>query len=164
RMGDDQDQLVVDLLYQQGEVSITKRFTFTRGEYLVRVDYLINNQSDSVWSGNLYGQIKRDSQSFHKVSALEMNPFLGAAITTNDENYKKLTFKDLNESEFRTVKQGGWVAMVQHYFISAWVPDANQENNYHLRRIGNQDIYLLGFTGPRVEVAAGSTGSLNTSF
>jgi YidC/Oxa1 family membrane protein insertase len=164
RLADGEQQLNVDLVFQQGQTTITKRFVFTRNEYLVNVDYLIDNRSDSIWSGNLYGQIKRDSQSFHKVSALEMNPFLGAAITTNDENYKKLTFKDLNEGEFRTVKQGGWVAMVQHYFVSAWVPDANQENNYHLRRIGNQDIYLLGFTGPRVDVAAGSSGSLSTSF
>src|SRR5690554_4992995 len=164
RMGDDQDQLVVDLLYQQGEVSITKRFTFTRGEYLVQVDYLINNQSDSVWSGNLYGQIKRDSQSFHKVSALEMNPFLGAAITTNDENYKKFSFFDLTEKDFKTSRAGGWVAMVQHYFISAWIPPADHQNAYHLRQIPGQDAYLLGFTSQRVEVAPGSQGNLQAQF
>src|SRR5690606_21521913 len=93
RLQDGSDKLQVDLHLQQGEVDITKRFTFTRGEYLVEVEYLINNRSDSPWSANLYGQIKRDGQNFHKVSALEMNPFLGAAITTAEENYKKLSFE-----------------------------------------------------------------------
>jgi len=164
RLQDGQDKLAVDLVFQQGQTTITKRYTFTRNEYLVDLEYLVDNKGDATWSGNLYGQIKRDSQSFHKVSALEMNPFLGAAITTNDENYKKLSFKDLAEKDLRVVKQGGWVAMVQHYFISAWIPDAETENNYHLRRIGTQDLYLLGFTSPRVDVAPGTTGVLKAQF
>lgn len=164
RMADGSDKLVVDLHLQQDAVNIIKRFIFTRGEYLVEMEYLIDNRSNDAWSANLYGQIKRDSQNFHKVSALEMNPFLGAAITTSDENYKKLSFDDLQEKDFKTTKQGGWVAMVQHYFISAWVPDNNSQNNYHLRRSGTQDIYLLGFTSQRTEVAPGSQGKLTAAF
>ena len=161
---DGQDQLQVDLVLQQGEVKITKRFTFKRGEYLVKVEYLIDNQSGAPWSAQLYGQIKRDSQNFVKVSALEMNPFLGAAITTNEENYKKFTFANIAESEFKTTRQGGWVAMVQHYFISAWIPDASSDNTYSLRKLGANDLYLLGFTGKVNEVAAGQQGSFSANF
>lgn len=89
QLKDGENQLVVDLTLKQGEANITKRFTFTRGAYLVGVEYIIDNQADTPWSAQLYGQIKRDNQNFVKVSALEMNPFLGAAITTTDENYKK---------------------------------------------------------------------------
>jgi YidC/Oxa1 family membrane protein insertase len=158
------DQLIVDLRLQQGAVDIIKRFIFTRGEYLVEMEYVIDNRSSDAWSANLYGQIKRDSQNYQKVSALQMNPFLGAAITTPDENYKKLSFDDLLEKDFKTTKQGGWVAMVQHYFVSAWVPNSETQNNYHLRRSGTQDIYLLGFTSERTEVAPGSQGKLTAAF
>ncbi len=156
--------LVVDLHFQQGEVKITKRFTFTRGDYLINIEYLIDNQSATTWSAQLYGQIKRDSQNFVKVSALEMNPFLGAAITTPEENYKKMTFAKIAEADFKTTEKGGWVAMVQHYFISAWIPDANSENTYHLRKLGTNDLYLLGFTGKVNEVAPGTQGTINAGF
>lgn len=164
QLADGQDQLQVDLVLQQGEVKITKRFTFTRGDYLVKVEYLIDNQSSSAWSAQLYGQIKRDSQNFVKVSALEMNPFLGAAITTTEENYKKFTFAKIAESEFKTSRQGGWVAMVQHYFISAWIPDANSDNTFSLRKLGTSDLYLLGFTGKVSEVAPGTKGVISAGF
>lgn len=164
QLADGQEQLQVDLVLQQGDVKITKRFTFTRGDYLINVEYLIDNQSTSTWSAQLYGQIKRDSQNFVKVSALEMNPYLGAAITTPDENYKKLTFAKIAESEFKTTEQGGWVAMVQHYFISAWIPDAESQNTYHLRKLGTNDLYLLGFTGKVNEVAPGTQGSIKAGF
>jgi YidC/Oxa1 family membrane protein insertase len=164
QLADGENQLQVDLHLQQGEVKITKRFTFTRGDYLIKVDYLINNQSSATWSAQLYGQIKRDSQNFVKVSALEMNPYLGAAMTTPDEKYKKITFADLSEKEERASVQGGWIAMVQHYFVSAWIPDATSTNIYHLRKSGNSDLYLLGFTGKVNEIAAGSEGVISASF
>lgn len=164
RLADDADQLTVDLKINQNGVDITKRFTFSRGEYLIEMEYLIDNRTANPWSATLYGQIRRDSQNFHKVSALEMNPFLGAAITTPEENFKKLTFDDLNEKALEVNNKGGWVAMVQHYFVSAWIPDPESENKYHLRRSGTQDIYLLGFTGQRTEVAANSQGSIKASF
>ncbi|ACE84210.1 membrane protein insertase YidC [Cellvibrio japonicus] len=158
------DGLVVDLTLQQGAVNITKRFSFKRGDYLIGVEYLIDNQAETPWSAQLYGQIKRDSQNFVKVSALEMNPYLGAAITTSEENYKKIHFEDIAKQTFETSRQGGWVAMVQHYFISAWIPDASSQVNYKLRKLGDQDLYLLGFTTQPVVVEPGSKGVIKASF
>ncbi len=163
-MEQDQEKLQVDLVYQQDKVHITKRFTFTRGDYLIDVEYLINNQGDTPWSAALYGQIRRDGQNFHKVSAFEMNPFLGAAITTPETNYKKLSFKDLDSEAFNSTHQGGWVAMVQHYFVSAWIPDAETENTYQLRRASNDNLYLLGFNTPRIQVEPGQQGRFYTGF
>ena len=158
------DELLVDLTLQQGSAQITKRFSFKRGDYLIGVEYLVDNQGDTPWSAQLYGQIKRDSQNFIKVSALEMNPYLGAAITTSEENYKKVTFDDVANQAIETSRQGGWVAMVQHYFISAWVPDANSQITYRLRKLPNQDIYLFGFTAQPLVVEAKAQGSVKTSF
>jgi YidC/Oxa1 family membrane protein insertase len=163
-LAEGENKLVVDLLLQQGDVKIIKRYTFTRGDYLINVEYLIDNQSTNTWSAQLYGQIKRDSQNFVKVSALEMNPFLGAAITTPDEKYKKITFDNMAEKEEKSVVQGGWIAMVQHYFISAWIPNSDSQNTYHLRKLGTSDIYLMGFTGKINEIAPGTQGTIVAGF
>jgi YidC/Oxa1 family membrane protein insertase len=158
-----QDKLVVDLHLDQGQVKITKRFTFTHGDYLVSVEYLIDNQSSEKWSGEMFGRIVRDSQNFTKTNALAMSPFLGGAITTPENKYHKVNFKDLDKAPVEVKEQGGWVSLVQHYFISAWIPDANSTNSFRLNRVDQSDLYVFGFTGS-TKVAPNSQGSLKASF
>lgn len=166
RLSEGENQLQVELTLTQGEVIITKRFTFTRGDYTLGIEYLIDNQSDQPWQANLYGQIKRDSSPAGKGpgGAFALNPFLGAAITTDDEKYRKVEFDDLREEPLKVTKKGGWVALVQHYFVSAWVPSAEQTHNYHLRKLGGRDMYLLGFTSPATQVAPGQQAQISAQF
>ena len=159
-----QDKLLVDLVLQQEQVKIIKRFTFTRGEYLVGVEYIIDNESDNKWSGQLFGRIVRDSKNFAKTNAMMMSNYLGGAVTTKEENYKKVTFDDLKKAQFETTEQGGWVSLVQHYFISAWIPDANSQNTFSLSKLPTDDTYLFGFTGQTIEVAPNSQGSVKANF
>lgn len=163
---DGQEELQVDLTLQQGEVTITKRYTFHRGDYLIKMEYLIDNQSSQPWEANLYGQIKRDSSAAGKGPGglFAINPFLGAAITTEEERYKKLDFSELREQSFKTQTEGGWVAMVQHYFASAWIPNPELTHTYHLRQLGNRDMFLLGFTSPATRVAPGEQETLFAEF
>ena len=161
---DGHDSLQVDLSLKQGDVLITKRFTFNRGDYLVELAYLVDNQSSDVWQAGLFGQIKRDSHNPTITNSMGMKPFLGGALTSNDENYKRLDFEDIADEPFKDKITGGWVAMVQHYFISAWVPDQSTMNSFNLRKLGNQDLYTLGFTSPQVTVAAGEKGELKAAF
>ncbi|WP_020208594.1 membrane protein insertase YidC [Gilvimarinus chinensis] len=158
------DTLVVDLTHQQDSATITKRFTFYRGEYRVEVDYLVQNTGDQPWQASLYGQIKRDSHEPYAGTGFGMQPFVGAALTTNDERYKKFSFDDLEDESFKTQITGGWVSMVQHYFISAWIPDQQQTNNYFLRQQGNQDLFLMGFTSAPLVVAPGQSGTIKSQF
>jgi YidC/Oxa1 family membrane protein insertase len=159
-----QDKLTVDLSLQQDQVKITKRFTFTRGQYLIGVEYLIDNQSANKWNGQLYGQIKRDSKNFAKTNGMMMSNYLGGAITTKEENYKKVKFDDLKKAPFETTEQGGWVSLVQHYFISAWIPDPNTVNTFKLNQQSTNDIFLFSFIGSPVEVAPNSQGSIKANF
>lgn len=163
-MENGQDKLTVDLTLQQDQVKITKRFTFTRGEYLIGVEYIIDNQSANKWSGQLYGQIKRDSKNFAKTNGMMMSNYLGGAITTKEENYKKVKFDDLKKGPFETSEQGGWVSLVQHYFISAWIPDPNTVNKFKLSQQGTNDVFLFSFIGSPIEVAPGTQGKINASF
>lgn len=161
-----EDELTVDLTFTKGGVVYTKRFSFERDSYLVGVHYLINNQSNDPWKGNFYGQIKRDN---HKPPAaadlgLGVNPYLGAATTTTQDKYKKLPFEDIADGIQNFTYTGGWVAMVQHYFTSAWIPNKEDQNNFFLKKLNNQEMYLMGFTAPTVTIAAGEQGETGAQF
>lgn len=159
------DTLVVDLKYQQESAIITKRFTFHRDSYLIDLEYLIENTGDTNWVGNLYGQIKRDDHNPAQAVGVGMQPFLGAAITTPETNYKKLKFDELAKEKLEVSNTGGWVAMVQHYFMSAWVPDQDKDQKYVLRKSRNANMYFLSFTTlTSTTVAPGTTGSIKAQY
>lgn len=165
QLDEGQDQIQVDLIYQQTpEISIIKRFIFNRGSHLVQVNYKVNNNSSQSWQAVLYGQIKRDSYDPNPGSAFAMKPFVGAATSTNETNYLKLTFSDIADESLTHKKTGGWVAMVQHYFLSAWIPPQDGINEYKIFKQNNADVYFLQFTSPAFSVAAGTAGEISAGF
>lgn len=158
-------QLSVDLVLQQDDsTTITKRYTFTKGSHLIDIEYIINNGATTPWQGNVYGQIKRDSYNPVKAAGLGMQPFLGAATTTTEKNYLKMDFGDLADESLKHKKVGGWVAMVQHYFLTAWIPAAEETNTFDLYKSKTSDIYYLQFSSPTFTVAPGSQVTKSFSF
>ncbi len=166
QLSDADNQLTIDLIYQQSpEVTITKRFILKRGDYLIELEYLINNQSAAPWEANLFAQIKRDSyQPVSEAGSMGLQPYTGAALRTNEQRYKKVEFEDLQEKSFKEVIQGGWIALVQHYFVTAWIPDPEQLNTYKLRKVKNQDLYLFGLTSSATQIPAGESGAIKFSY
>lgn len=158
------DELHVPLVYRQGDVVIRKEFVLHKGSYLIDVVYQVDNGGSTAWSARLFGQIQRDQHSPAGSDALGRKSYLGAALSTPDEHYKKVGFADLNKHPFETQIAGGWVAMVQHYFLSAWIPDQNQNNQFKLRRLGDKDLYVLGFVGPEQIVDPGKSAHLRAGF
>ena len=164
-LNDDQDTLNIDLVLNDSGVRIVKRFTLSRNSYDIGVQYIINNGSSSEWNGTFYGQIKRDAKPpVTDVSGFSMQPFLGAALRQPEKNYAKFDFSDIEDESVKTSIEGGWVAMVQHYFISAWIPPADELNNFTLRKLSNQDMYLLSFTGAPISVPVGESADYKASF
>ncbi|MGK0442125.1 MAG: YidC/Oxa1 family membrane protein insertase [Pseudohongiellaceae bacterium] len=164
---EDRDELVVDLLFEQNEnITITKRFRLKRDEYLVTVEYIINNRSSSNWSGSMFGQLKRDNTPDPSAdsSGMGLAPFLGAAIRLPDEPYKKYSFDDIREKKFAKQNiEGGWIAMVQHYFTSAWIPNPDQTHTYSM--INSKDgANIIRFTTPQLTVAAGTKDTISSRF
>ncbi|WP_250460677.1 membrane protein insertase YidC [Microbulbifer litoralis] len=162
-MVEGKDTLTVDLTLKQDGANITKRYTFNRGDHLIGVSYLVDNTSDSDWSAAMFGQIKRDSREPPVDVGIGVSPFLGAAIHTAEENYFKQDFEEIAESPTRETIEGGWVAMVQHYFLSAWVPPQDQQNTFELRELSN-GLFRMGFTSTPQTIAAGTQGELSASF
>ena len=160
------ESLNVDLLFNQGAVKITKRFEFTAGNYRIGVRYIIHNLSENPWASTFYGQIRRDSHqpNVGTTGGMQMQPFLGAAFREADKNYSKHTFSDLEDGPVKSSIEGGWLAFVQHYFVSAWVPPQGEQNRYSLKKQNNRDIFLLDFTGEKINVAPGSVGEYKADF
>ena len=158
------ESINVDLTLNQEGVRIVKRFEFLAGDYSIGVNYLINNLTVEPWQANFYGQIKRDSQPPVMKSSGGVMPFLGAAIREPDQNYAKYDFDDMQDESVKAVIQGGWVAMVQHYFVSAWVPPAEDTNVFSLRKRSGKDLYLMDFTGQPITVGPGDSGDYRAQF
>ncbi|WP_374438308.1 membrane protein insertase YidC [Pseudomonas panipatensis] len=177
QLADGQDQLVVDLSFAHEGVNYIKRFTFHRGlkadcsekekaqkkldcinpnAYQVDVSYLIDNQSAKAWSGSLFAQLKRDASADpSSTTATGVSTYLGAAVWTPEKAYTKVSMKDMDKESFKQSVQGGWVAWLQHYFVTAWVPAKGETHNVMTRK-DSQGNYIVGFTGPTLNVAPGA--------
>lgn len=157
--------LTVDLKWQNNAgVSVVKRYTLKRGQYDVNVEYLIANNSTSNWQGNFYAQIQRKKEA--DGGFLGMNTYQGAAISSEKIPYEKITYKDMEKANLDRKIEGGWVSMQQQYFISAWVPDAKQLNDYFSAHDKNSktNVFKIGYVGPELTVAPGAKASTASKF
>ena len=93
-----------------------------------------------------------------------MQPYVGGATRSDDEFYRKLEFDDIEEEAYKLTLDEGYIAMVQHYFVSAWVPRDAIGNTYRGRKLADQDVYLFGLTTPPLTIAPGETKSIGASF
>lgn len=161
-----EDELLVPLTYRTADgIEVIKLFRFRRGDYLVDLEFEVRNRSDEAWSGNLFAQIKRDDGDppGQESMMLGPRPYLGGAVTTPSSRYEKIDFEDLDEEPFREEVEGGWIAMLQHYFLSAWIGSANEMNIYYGRPHAD-GTYLLGYTSPGRTLTPGSTTTFSTAF
>ncbi|MEQ7920919.1 membrane protein insertase YidC [Xanthomonas sp. WHRI 1810A] len=163
QLADGQNDLVVDLKFSDAGVNYIKRFTLKRGLYDLTVTYLIDNQSAQPWNGNLFAQLKRDDSSDPSSStATGTATYLGAAMWTASEPYKKVSMKDIDKGQVKETVQGGWVAWLQHYFVTAWIPNHADSNTVTTRK-DSQGNYIIGFTGPALTVAPGAKAETNAT-
>jgi len=149
------EPLNVDLTWQENGIHFTKRFSFAPGRYEINVSYLIDNQSAQPFSGNLFAQLKRDhSEDPSSAGLASTATYLGAALWTPADPYKKLSMSDMDKHPFKESMTGGWVAWLQHYFVTAWIADKNSQNVLQTRK-DSEGRYIVGFTGPAVVAAPG---------
>ncbi|PAV26880.1 protein translocase subunit yidC [Tamilnaduibacter salinus] len=155
QLGDDQDTLTVDLVLEARDgVTITKRYTLNRDSYEIDVRYRIDNQSDDAWQGNLAGKIVRDQSGDPTAqNTLGIQSFLGMVLSTPEDPYEKYDFGDLSDNPINRSVEGGWVAFLQHYFLSAWVPSDEMTHQYQTTRRNN--LQVMGFVSQATSVAPG---------
>ncbi|MEH6453372.1 MAG: membrane protein insertase YidC [Psychromonas sp.] len=154
-IGEGQDSVSTSLRFtdEQGNV-FTKTFTLKRGEYAVNVSYNIENKTDNALNVQLYAQLKESIKD--SGTNLMMPVYRGGAYSTSDTRYKKYSFDDMQSSSLNQTTEGGWVAMLQHYFVSAWIPSSTENNHLYSNIIQNADA-AIGFKAPITTVAAHSS-------
>lgn len=141
-------------------LNVTKIFVFERGKYNVQVNYQLHNSGSQAWVGNIFQQIVR--KNVPPPGSQHSRSYNGAAISSPDKPYEKVPFKKLNEMQINQNIQGGWIAMQQPYFLTAWVPEANQNNHFY-SSVTN-DIYTLGYVGPQLQIAPGTEVNQKATF
>jgi YidC/Oxa1 family membrane protein insertase len=112
-----ENQLVLTLHGKQNGVVVTKKLTFSRNSYAVKVNTSIKNNGKKDWQGALLYSIVRT-----KPAKSVMASFNGASYSSAKEDYEKLSYSNMDDKNLNQQTNGGWVAMQQHYFLSAWVP------------------------------------------
>jgi YidC/Oxa1 family membrane protein insertase len=164
-LADGQNELVIPMTYTDAAGNtFTKTFTLKRGEYAVNVGYSVQNAGAKPLELSTFGQLKqsinlpshRDTGS----SNFALHTFRGAAYSTPDAKYEKYKFDTIADNENLNVSaKGGWVAMLQQYFATAWVPNNDGTNNFYTANLGN-GIAAIGYKSQPVLVQPGQTGKL----
>ncbi len=169
-----QDTLEVPLTWSNGEgLTVTKTFVFKRGSFLVKQIQKVDNQTSNVWSGNEYLELSH--KEYSQVGGLLSGAiaYVGPAYYKN--KYQKVDFGDIqdgdlkdltaaeldalsdDEKEERLIK-GGWIAMLKHYFVSAWVPVKDNINTFYTRIDKAKNNYIIGVKSPVMQVNSGDSG------
>lgn len=129
----------------EGGGKVTKTYVFKRGSYLVEVAYALVDVATPA-GAHAYFQLTRDDKAPEGANRM-MSTFTGAAIYTEQEKFKKVDFADFgNKNKHPTQADNGWVALVQHYFFSAWLP-ANGEREYFTRKLDG-NLFAVGVVAP----------------
>ena len=141
-------------------IVVTKVYTFRAGSYLIDVEHIVENGSAEPWTGYQYRQFQRTRPTDQEGSWF-LYTYTGGVISTLDKRYEKINFDDMDKVDLQREVQGGWAAMIQHYFLGAWIP-AEDEANIFYSKSPDARPYVLGMrTAEPTEVAPGESQRLS---
>ncbi len=156
-LAEGQDELVVPLRWNQDGIEVVKSYHFRRGDYLIDVKHRVENKSAQDWQGSEYRQIQRTRPL--ETSRL-LYTYTGSVYYNEEAKYEKVDFDDMEDSQLKLESTGGWIAMIQHYFLSAWIPGQEDQNLVYTiantRR--NPATYTIGLRSQNLLIPAGGSG------
>jgi YidC/Oxa1 family membrane protein insertase len=156
------DTVEVPLTWQSPEgLQVTKTYVFHRGSHVIDLRYDIRNTSATAWTGRAYAQLLRRAEK-PKRGLMSMPTYIGAAISSPEKRYEKLPFDEMGSTPLDRTITGGWAAMLQHYFVAALVPPANEPFQYYTKAL-DQHRYIVGMYGPQQQVEPGQSISLTST-
>mgnify|MGYP001201368543 FL=1 len=143
---------------------VAKILTFKRGSYLVDVAWEIPNHGDKPLTTHAYYQLQRDDVAPEGETKM-VSTFTGPAVYTDADKYQKVSFEDIgkDKAKFAKAADNGWLAMVQHYFVSAFVPKEKTPREYYMRKVEGSNVYQSGVIVPVGEIAPGAKGETSVS-
>lgn len=148
KLGENDKQVQVKLTWSDAAgILVNKIFTFHKGSYLIDISYEISNASANRIEPHAYYQWLRDDKA--PIGDPQFaNTYTGPAIYTDKEKFQKVDFPDIEKGKEKYPKQSndGWIAMLQHYFFSAWLPAENMQREFYTKKIG--ELYAAGVIVP----------------
>jgi YidC/Oxa1 family membrane protein insertase len=149
-------------------IGYTKEFLFRRDSYVIDIEYRVENSDESPWTGFMYAQLNQTApQSEGGIGSMARLPsYTGGAIYTPENKYEKIDLDDMEEQALQLETQSGWVALLQHYFVGAWLPQPDRDYEFYtdVTPSGQGSQYKIGYkTLNSVSVAPGQTGTLNAA-
>jgi YidC/Oxa1 family membrane protein insertase len=153
----DQVQLVLDA--EQGGVRLTKTFTFRRGDYVIGVRHDVTNTGTAPVAPSLYLQLEHDGQK-PETDRMFQSSYTGPTLYTSQDKYQKLTFDKIakGSAEHSTKSSDGWVAISQHFFVSAFIPADKLQRDIYTKALGN-NLFAIGTVQALGTVQPGATVS-----
>jgi len=159
-----QQELTVPLTWQSEEgVTVTKTYTFMRDRYLIDLQYTIENGSAAPMAFNQYRQLRRKQVTDDETQSF-IYTFIGGVSSTEEDRYSKIKFEDFADPTNQAETLGGWAAIIEHYFLGAWIPDQDERSTMYTKSLSSPQRYIIGLQSGAVEVAAGATGTMQTGF
>jgi len=158
---DGDDELVVPLFWSEKGINVVKTYRFKRGDYLIDVNHQVENNTESDWQGSQYRQIQR-SRPLTKSRILIT--YTGAVYYNEEDKYEKIDFDDMEDSQLKLESPDGWIAMLQHYFLSAWIP-SQQETNlvYSIANIKQiPATYTIGLRSENLLITPGNSAEFTS--
>ena len=148
-------------------VVVTKTYTIRADSYVIDVDYTIDNQSADPYVVNQYRQLKRKPGTSDEKQQF-VNTYIGAVVSNTEDVYQKVDFGDIEDENFNEDVTNGWVAMIEHYFAAAWVPDADEKNSAYSLFVENSNPadynhYVIGMVSASQTVAPGAQGTFHST-
>ena len=158
-LADGEDTLNVKLHWKSDDgVRVTKIYSFHRDSYVVDLSYQVENGSGNPWGARMYGQFQR-SEVVPEGGLFRTYTYTGGVISGPEKPYEKIDFSDMRDVDLKRSQSGGWIAMIQHYFTSAWIPPAEGSNYFYSKAVAD-DRFVLGLMTPHVSVPPNGTGSV----
>lgn len=157
-----QDTLTLRLESTQGGVKYAKVYTFKRGDYAIGVQHEVTNTGTTAVSPQLYVQLVRDDHIEHTGPAFAPTSFTGPASYNANTKFHKVSFDDLKKGKAEYEKQAdnGWVAMVQHYFVGAWLRTEAGAREFYFRKL-TDTVFSVGMVGNFPSIAPGASAKLD---
>lgn len=152
-----QDTLTVPLTWTDSNgLTVTKLFTFKRGSYEIGLEQKVQNNSAQPWIGRQYSQLMRVPYQDGKSNTF-IRTYSGGVLYTDEDKYQKVDFEDMAEENLSVTAKGGWTAMIQHYFASAWIPPADLENHFYTKQLKDQQYVIGTYSAAPVTVASNAS-------
>ena len=157
-----QNELKVKLNWQSDDgINVVKTFTFQRDSYVVVIDVEVQNASQEVWKGRSYEQFQRTEMARE---SMFIYTYTGGVVSSTWNPYEKVEFGDMAEwKPEQSYNTGGWIAMLQHYFLGAWIPAADAASHFYTKALAD-GRYLLGLSGEERSAAPGENAHFNVRF